>query len=143
MRPGVAAVLLAAALMVGGCADGTVSTTSGPAAATAPAAGSSLSPSDFAAAAKLSGTVIIDVRTPAEFAAGHIAGAVNVDVQSATFGQQIATLDRAKNYAVYCRSGNRSKAAKAAMQQAGFSHVFDLAGGIQAWQSTGGQVVTG
>ena len=123
MRTGVAAALLAAALLMGGCADGTVSTTSGPTAVTAPTSGSSLS--------------------PAEFAAGHLAGAVNIDVQAATFAQKIAALDHSKNYAVYCHSGNRSQAAKASMQRAGFAHVFDLAGGIQAWQSAGGDVVTG
>jgi phage shock protein E len=143
MRTGVAAALLAAALLMGGCADGTVSTTSGPTAVTAPTSGSSLSPAEFAAAAKVSGTTIIDVRTSAEFAAGHLAGAVNIDVQAATFAQKIAALDHSKNYAVYCHSGNRSQAAKASMQRAGFAHVFDLAGGIQAWQSAGGDVVTG
>jgi phage shock protein E len=142
-RASVVAALVAAALFLGGCSDGTVSATSGPTATSAPSAGSSLSPSNFAAAAKLPDTVLLDVRTPAEFAAGHIAEAVNVDVQSAAFAQKIATLDHAKNYAVYCHSGNRSKAAKTAMQQSGFSHVFDLAGGISAWQSAGGQVVTG
>ena len=141
-RAGVVA-LTAAAIFVGGCSDGTVSATSGPTAVSAPAAGSPLSPPAFAAAAKLPSTVLLDVRTPAEFAAGHIAGAVNVDVQSAAFAQKIETLDHVKNYAVYCHSGNRSKAAKTAMQQSGFSHVFDLAGGIEAWQSAGGQVVTG
>ena len=143
MRTGVAAALLAATLLLGGCADGALSTTSGPTAATAPTSGSSLSPAEFAAAAKLSGTTIIDVRTPAEFSAGHLSGAVNVDVQAATFAQKIAALDHSKNYAVYCHSGNRSQAAKASMQRAGFAHVFDLAGGIQAWQSAGGDVVTG
>ena len=66
-----------------------------------------------------------------------------MDVESAAFAQTLATLDPAKNYAVYCRSGNRSKAAMTAMQQAGFGHLFDLAGGIGAWQSAGGRVVTG
>ena len=143
MRAGVAAALLAAALMVGGCADGNVSATSGPTAASAPVAGSSLSPSDFAAAAKLPITVLLDVRTPAEFSAGHIAGAMNVDVQSATFTKTVATLSKSKNYAIYCHSGSRSKAAMTAMQQSGFTHLFDLAGGISAWQSAGGKVVTG
>jgi len=137
---GLAAASLAAVLLLGGCTDGSPSATSGPTAAAAPAVGSSLSPSDFAAALKLPGTVLLDVRTPAEFSAGHIAGAVNLDVQSAAFAQKVAALDRAKSYAVYCHSGNRSKTAKTAMQQAGFSHVYDLAGGVQAWQSAGGPV---
>ena len=143
MRAGIAAALLTATLFVGGCSGATVSATSGPTAAAAPAAGASLSTSDFAAAARLPGTVLLDVRTAAEFAAGHLEGAVNVDVESAAFAQTLATLDPAKNYAVYCRSGNRSKAAMTAMQQAGFGHLFDLAGGIGAWQSAGGRVVTG
>lgn len=141
-RAGVAGALLAATLLIGGCSGATVSATSGPTAAAAPAAGSSLSAADFAAAAKLPDTILLDVRTPSEFAAGHIAGAVNLDVESAEFPQLVATLDPAKNYAVYCRSGNRSKVAMAAMNQAGFTHLFDLAGGIGAWQSAGGPVVT-
>ena len=147
-RAGVAASLLAATLLLGGCSAASVTGTSGPTAAVAPAAvapatGSSLSPADFAAAAKLPDTVLLDVRTPSEFAAGHLAGAVNLDVQSAGFPQAAAALDPAKNYAIYCHSGNRSKTAMTAMDQAGFSHLFDLAGGITAWQSSGGQVVTG
>jgi phage shock protein E len=143
MRAGVAAVLMTATLFVAGCSSASVSATSGPTAAAAPTAGASLSPSDFAAAAKLPDTVLLDVRTASEFAAGHIAGAVNLDVQSATFPQATAQLDPAKNYAIYCHSGNRSKVAMTAMSQAGFSHLYDLAGGIGAWQSAGGQVVTG
>ena len=141
-RAGVAAALLVATLLVGGCSATTVTATFNPTASAAPAAGSSLSAADFAAAAKLPDTVLLDVRTPSEFAAGHIAGAVNIDVESATFPQLVAALDPTKNYAVYCRSGSRSKAAVSAMEQAGFSHLFDLAGGIGAWQSSGGQLVT-
>jgi rhodanese-related sulfurtransferase len=102
-----------------------------------------LSPTDFAAAAKLPGTVLLDVRTPSEFASGHIAGAVNLDVQSAEFTQAAGSLDRARTYAIYCHSGNRSKVAMTALQQLGLTHLYDLAGGISAWQSAGGQVVTG
>ncbi len=67
---------------------------------------------------------------------------MNLDVQSATFPQATPALDPVKNYAIYCHSGNRSEVAMTAMGQAGFSHVFDLAGGISAWQAAGGQVVT-
>ena len=78
-----AAALVAAAALLAGCSGGTVSVSAGPTAASAPAAGASLESSDFAAAAKLPGTVLLDVRTPAEFAQGHLPGAVNVDVESA------------------------------------------------------------
>lgn len=140
---GTAATLVAAATLLAGCSSGTVSVTAGPTAASAPAAGASLAPSDFAAAAKLPDTVLLDVRTPAEFASGHLPGAVNIDIESADFGQQVMGLDQSKNYAVYCRSGNRSKAATTAMQQVGFTKLFDLSGGINAWTSAGGEVVTG
>ena len=86
--------------------------------------------------------MVIDVCEPAEFAAGHLAGAVNLDVESADFARSAAGLDPTRSYAIYCRSGNRSKAAMAALNQTGFSHLFDLAGGIGAWQSAGGEVVT-
>jgi rhodanese-related sulfurtransferase len=142
-RTGLAAALVVAAVLLGGCSGAAVSATSGPTATTLPATGASLSPTDFAAAAKLPDTILLDVRTPAEFASGHIAGAVNLDIQSATFAQGASALDPTRSYAIYCHSGNRSKAAMTAMGQAGFTHLFDLAGGISAWQSAGGQVVTG
>lgn len=138
----VAAVAVAATLTLAGCASATVSATSGPTAAAAPAAGTSLPPSDFAAAAKLPNTTLLDVRTAAEFAAGHLPGAVDLDIQSPDFPRRAATLDPGRNYAVYCHSGNRSKVAMTALARSGFTHLFDLAGGIAAWQSAGGEVVT-
>lgn len=86
-------------------------------------------------------TVLIDVRTPAEFAAGHISGASNIDVESADFASQIASLDKTKTYALYCHSGRRSGIAMQLMQQAGFTNVYDLSGGIENWQSQGMSLV--
>lgn len=97
---------------------------------------------DFAALAATDGVVVIDVRTPAEFATGHLAGAQNIDVESSDFAARIADLDTAATYAVYCRSGNRSATARAAMQDAGFTNVSDLSGGITAWSRAGQPVVT-
>lgn len=134
--------LAAVAALATGCTSTSLSPTTGPTATAAPATASSLNAADFAAALKVPGTVLLDVRTPAEFAAGHLAGASDIDVESADFAQQIAGLDKSKIYAVYCRAGNRSKVAMAALQQSGFTQVFDLAGGITAWQSAGGEVVT-
>ena len=65
-------------------------------------------------------TVIIDVRTPAEFASGHLEGALNIDVHSPDFAAQIMELDPSGEYFVYCRSGNRSGQAIAQMTQMGF-----------------------
>lgn len=86
--------------------------------------------------------VLIDVRTPDEFAQGHIQGAMNINVEGSDFDSQIANLDKTKTYAVYCHSGRRSGIATKAMETAGFVHMYDLEGGISAWQSAGGEVVT-
>lgn len=91
----------------------------------------------FAADAAKPGTTLIDVRTPGEFAAGHIAGARNVDVEGPDFAQQIGTLDKNAHYAVYCRSGHRSRIALDKMRQAGFGDMTGLEGGISAWVSAG------
>jgi rhodanese-related sulfurtransferase len=99
-------------------------------------------PQAFLSAASQSGTVVVDVRTPAEYAAGHIQGAINVDAEAPTFDAEIATLDKNATYTVYCHSGRRSALATDAMGKAGFTHVFNLSGGIADLASAGGQVVT-
>ena len=86
--------------------------------------------------------VVIDVRTPAEFAEGHIARAQVVDVSAADFPDQISKLDPSATYLVYCHSGNRSGQATAFMATLGFSSVYDLDGGIIAWQAAGAPLVT-
>ncbi len=102
----------------------------------------SVGPAAFLTTASQTGTVVVDVRTPSEYAAGHIQGAVNIDVEAPTFDAEIAKLDKAATYAVYCHSGRRSGLATDAMGKAGFTHVFNLTGGIADLQSAGGQVVT-
>jgi phage shock protein E len=89
------------------------------------------------------GATIIDVRTPSEYAEGHLDGAVNVDVQNqALFTAALTDLDPDAAYVVYCRSGNRSAAATAQMIDAGFTDVTD-AGGLQAAaDATGLEIVT-
>ena len=99
-------------------------------------------PAAFLTTAGQTGTVVVDVRTPSEFAAGHIAGAVNIDVEAPTFDAEIAKLDKNATYAVYCHSGRRSGLATDAMGKAGFTHIYNLSGGIADLQSAGGQVVT-
>jgi rhodanese-related sulfurtransferase len=88
------------------------------------------------------GVVLVDVRTAAEYAAGHIANAQNIDVDGADFAQQIGALDKAASYALYCHSGRRSGNALTIMQDAGFTHVVDLDGGIQTWTAAGSPLVT-
>jgi phage shock protein E len=112
-------------------------------AAQGPVAGATLDASAFAAALEVPGTVVLDVRTPEEFAAGHLPGAVNLDVQAPGFAAAVAALDPTVPYAVYCRSGNRSQVALDLMAESGVRGAYHLAGGIGAWQAAGGEVVTG
>lgn len=79
--------------------------------------------------------VILDVRTPDEYATGHIDGAILADVSDASFASRVAGLDRSATYFVYCRSGNRSAAATSFMIEQGFTSVFELDGGVIAWSN--------
>ncbi len=75
-------------------------------------------------------TIILDVRTPAEFNQGAIKGAINIDIMGGAFNDKITKLDKNKTYLVYCRSGNRSGSACSAMGNLGFTKLFNLSGGI-------------
>ena len=76
---------------------------------------------------------LVDVRTPAEFAAGHIPEAVNIDVRGENFDRDAkAKLDPSRPVAVYCRSGARSKTAARALTEKGFS-VYELNKGFMNW----------
>lgn len=88
------------------------------------------------------GTVVLDVRTPQEFAVGHLPGAILADVSSPEFATKVDELDRSRRYAVYCRSGNRSQIALDALRRSGFSQVVELAGGIVAWTAAGGRTTS-
>ncbi len=81
--------------------------------------------------------VTLDVRTPSEFAAGHVPDATNLDFYGATFRAQLAKLDKNKSYVVYCHTGNRSGQATTLMHSLGFKHVYDVQGGIAAWEQSG------
>ncbi len=94
--------------------------------------------SEFIAKISEPGVVIVDVRTPEEFAAGHLQGAVNIDVSSSNFDSQIAALDKTATYAIYCRSGNRSTIASGKMSDAGFANLFNFnKGGFAELAATG------
>jgi len=78
--------------------------------------------------------VLIDVRTPGEFAQGHLQGAVNIPVESPDFTAQVLEVAQGAPVELYCRSGNRS--AQAAAMLEGLT-VFDLGGYAEAEQVTG------
>ncbi|MGB2839100.1 MAG: rhodanese-like domain-containing protein [Actinomycetes bacterium] len=85
--------------------------------------------------------VILDVRTPEEFAAGHLPGAININVESSDFETQVTSLDESAETLVYCRTDNRSGVATDQMAELGFTDVSDLQGGIEAWAAAGEPVV--
>ena len=79
--------------------------------------------------------VIIDVRTPEEFAEGHIEGAINIDFYSETFQDELDILDKNKTYLIYCRSGGRSGSALDIMEALNFREVYNMTGGIIQWKA--------
>ncbi len=87
--------------------------------------------------------VILDVRTPEEFAAGHLAGAVNVNLVAPDFAARLRALDRGKTYLVYCRTGARSTQVAQAMLRLGFRSVYNMVEGIEGWQHRGFSVSQG
>ncbi len=88
------------------------------------------------------GTTVIDVRTPEEFAEGHLEGAVNIDLSAPDFADRVGELDPAGAYVVYCRSGNRSAAAVEEMAELGFTDLTDVGGVDEAAEATGLAIVT-
>ena len=80
--------------------------------------------------------VVLDVRTPEEFAEGNIEGAINIDFKAPDFEQKIGELDKNKTYLVYCLSGIRSKKAADRMSELGFESLYVLNGGYSAWTET-------
>lgn len=81
------------------------------------------------------GYQVIDVRTPEEFEAGHIEGALNINVKAAEFVDEIQKLSKTDTLLVYCRSGRRSAYAAQVMVSFGFRKIYDLEGGFLNWES--------
>ena len=84
-----------------------------------------------------SGFVILDVRTPEEFADGHIENTINIDFYSKTFRDELGKLDKNKTYLIYCQSGNRSGKTLDMMTELNFKEVYNMLGGILAWNAEG------
>ena len=85
---------------------------------------------------------IIDVRTPQEFATGHLDGAINIDIQGIGFASAVDALDKSADYFVYCHSGNRAGQAITYMANAGFTGTLTNGGGVDAASAaTGLQIV--
>jgi len=86
-------------------------------------------------------TVVLDVRTQAEFVDGHLEGAVLLDYRAADFAEKVAKLDKSKQYLVHCAAGGRSARACTKMETLGFTNLVNLEGGLGAWTDAGKPVV--
>ena len=78
------------------------------------------------------GQVLIDVREPSEFAAGHVKGAVNVPLGQ--LGKRLGEFDPGADTYVICQSGHRSATGAKLLMKAGFAHVYSVKGGTAAWR---------
>lgn len=124
----IVALLISSVVVLTGCSSST--------------SASNLDAAGFAGKIVETDVVTLDVRTAGEFMAGHIDGAINIDVEGNTFDAEIANLDKSKTYAVYCQSGRRSLIAVEKMASAGFDSLFNLENGIADWSTSGWPVVT-
>ncbi|OJJ16484.1 hypothetical protein BKI52_33985 [marine bacterium AO1-C] len=84
--------------------------------------------------------IVLDVRTPGEFAQGKIAQAINIDITRPSFASKAQKLDVKRPIYVYCHVGSRSSFAMKQMQNLGFTRIYNLKGGLSAWRQAGLQV---
>lgn len=97
-------------------------------------ASANISPAQYQSQFSTTPHFLLDVRTPEEFATGHISGAANISVQ--TLAARLAEVPKDEPVVVYCRSGNRSATAVQMLKEAGYTTVYDL-GGVIAWTAAG------
>jgi rhodanese-related sulfurtransferase len=95
-----------------------------------------LTPQAFKQAVDKQEALLVDVRTPAEYASGHLAGSINVDWTSSGYEAEFAKLPKDKPLLLYCRSGGRSGQALEYLQAKGYQ-VQHMEGGIGAWMNAG------
>lgn len=81
--------------------------------------------------------IVLDVRTPEEVAEGRVACGEHIDFYDANFKARVKTLDHSAPVFVYCAVGGRSGQAMDFMKREGFTEVYNLQGGINAWRAAG------
>jgi len=81
--------------------------------------------------------IVLDVRTPDEFADGGINGAINIDFFDDDFEQKLSQLDRSSAYLIHCRSGGRSEHSLEILAKLGFQDIVHLDGGYDDWHHYG------
>lgn len=92
-----------------------------------------ISPKEYTSDFDTRDHLLVDVRTVAEFNEGHIEGAINIPVEE--LDQRLDELPQDETIVVYCRSGNRSADAADMLDEAGYSSVYDIDGGVIAWSA--------
>ena len=85
--------------------------------------------------------LLLDIRTPDEYAQGHLKDSVVMDFYAPDFAEKLGQLDKTAKYLIYCRTGRRSGKALETMQQLGFTQAHDIEGGITAWAAAGYPVI--
>lgn len=85
--------------------------------------------------------LLVDVREPDEWRAGHVAGATHIPL--GTIASRASALPTDREILVICRTGNRSAMAQERLAQAGFTNVTNVTGGVTAWMEQGFPITTG
>lgn len=127
---------IALLLLVAGCAKAQQGGNTTTPSSSDQVAASNLDASAFKTEIEKGKALLIDVRTPAEYASGHIAGSLNIDWTAADYEARFATLDPKKPVLLYCHSGGRSEQAKEYLEEKGFA-VKHLTTGFMGWKSAG------
>lgn len=84
---------------------------------------------------KAANGIVLDVRTIGEYTEGHLANAINIDWNGNSFDAEVKKLDKNKPLFVYCKVGGRSASAADRLRALGFTQVYELSGGILAWEA--------
>ena len=85
--------------------------------------------------------IVLDIRTPKEYANGHLKDAMMIDFLEKDFKTKLAELDRTKPYLVHCASGGRSRRSLKNFRDLGFQKVYHLSAGYSGWASSGRDTV--
>ena len=99
--------------------------------------GPSVNPSQATQLINREDALMVDVRDPGEYGAGHILGAKNLPLAGLASGAELAAKRKDRPLIVYCDTGNRSAKAAAALKSQGYTRVLNLSGGLGAWQQAG------
>jgi rhodanese-related sulfurtransferase len=96
-----------------------------------------LNPVEFKTALEKEKGILIDVRTPEEYIQGHIPGSATINFYDDSFKAKLNSIQKDETLFIYCAAGGRSSKAAAMSLELGFAKVYNLSGGIGAWEEQG------